>query len=89
VMSVPIGGGEVAAIASGLTDPEYLVVDGATIYVTTGDVEVATIPLGGGPVTPISESSTCTPQDPFAVVTDGAFVYWTNTLAGTVLKMGK
>jgi len=87
--SEPIGGGETVTLASGLTDPEYIAVDASNLYVSTWRNAVQSVPITGGALTTISETSNCLPQDPFAVAVDSSFVYWTNTLYGTVLDAPK
>jgi len=89
LVAVPLGGGEIVTLASGMTDPEYLASDGASLYVSTGDVELLKIAPASGAVTVVGLSSACLREDPFAIALAGAHVYWTNTLVGTVLMAAK
>ena len=89
LMAVPIAGGEIVTLASGMTDPEHVASDGTSLYVSTGDVELLRIDPATGAAAVVGLSSACLREDPFAIAVAGAQVYWTNTLAGTVLMAAK
>ncbi len=86
VRSVPIGGGAVTAVATGLAGPMRLAVDDQAVYWTdAADGTVNKAPLDGGPRTVLARCQ----QWPTSIAVDGTSVYWTNetTAAGTVMKV--
>jgi hypothetical protein len=83
--------GAVTTLASGLFNPEQLVVDATSIYWAEaaddqGDRgNVMRMPTSGG--TPVTLFGGLT--NPVALARDGAFVYWTNRSASPLGKVGR
>jgi hypothetical protein len=79
VWSVPIGGGAVTKLASGLQGTQGIAVDDQNVYWTNSgsigtDATVMKEPLGGGAITVLA-SNQC---DASEVAADGTNVYWLN-----------
>jgi hypothetical protein len=73
-------------LATGLSAPEDIVVDGANAYFTDPTAgTVSSVPKNGGPVTPLAQ----TQQKPLRIAMDSANVYWTNNLGGAVMRAPK
>jgi hypothetical protein len=75
VSTVPIGGGGVSVLASGLDAPGELVVHGDRLYwAGFHDNTVASMPTSGGTITVLASGQ----QDPAALAVDSSGVYWVN-----------
>jgi hypothetical protein len=90
VRKVPIGGGAVKVLASGLSGPTNLAVDATTVYVTTGtqggngDGSIVKFPIEGGNATTLVAHE----NNPSGIAVDETSVYWT-TLEGACSRVMK
>ncbi len=81
VSEIPVGGGGVTTLASGLNDPVSVTVDRTHVYWVDGyDGTVNDVPLRGGSVTTLASGL----NDPVSVAVDSTHVYWANLTDGTV-----
>jgi sugar lactone lactonase YvrE len=88
VRRVPVAGGPVETLASGLTLPWGIAVDSTHAYwVTNADKtgSVMRVPTRGGP----PETLAAQQDAPVHIALDAGSVYWTNAGSGTVLRMPK
>ncbi len=85
VKKVGKSGGTVSDVATGLSNPLFLVVDATNIYVAEAVDQgtVKKIPLAGG--SPVDLATGC--KTPLAVAVDETSVYWTNSGEGTVMMV--
>jgi hypothetical protein len=73
-------------LATGLSTPEDIVVDGINAYFTDPTAgTVSSVPKNGGPVTPLAQGQ----QKPRRIAMDSTYVYWTNNLGGAVMRARK
>jgi hypothetical protein len=84
-MKSPAGGGPVVPLATNLNFPAGLAADGVNVYYSTGDGEIAKIPVGGGTATVLARGE----QGTVRLAVDDSFVYWNNTCFGTIKKIAK
>jgi hypothetical protein len=88
VLAVPVSGdGTGNALASGISDPEGIAVDGANVYFTTygtgnGDGTVASVGIDGGEVITLATGQ----NGPNEIAVDDTSVYWI-TADGNVMKL--
>jgi hypothetical protein len=84
VMKIPIAGGGVTTLASGLQGPYALAVDTSSVY-WTSNFAVMKGPIGGGSPTTLSPTNASAAA--YGIAVDGASVYWTEMISGAVLKL--
>jgi hypothetical protein len=86
IMEAPLNGGSVLTLASGQSAYEGVAVDAARVYWTNGTAEgtVMSVPIGGGTPTKLAKGI-----QPWSIVVDSTSIYWTDTAAGTVMKLAK
>jgi hypothetical protein len=73
-------------LATGLSAPEDIVVDGAHAYFTAPTAgTVGSVPIGGGAVTTLAQGQ----EKPLRIAIDSSYVYWTNNLGGAVMRARK
>jgi hypothetical protein len=84
IMRAPLDGGAPASLATGLTSPDYLTIDDASLYWTSinGGL-VMKLPLAGGDPVVLAHGQNA----PYTVTVDATSVYWTNSGDGTVMKL--
>lgn len=86
VMKVPLGGGDPVALASGLTSPTSVVIDGTSVYWVDRDRRslrgnLMRAPLSGGSASTILSQ----PCSPFGLALDTADVYFTSVCGDELL----
>jgi hypothetical protein len=87
-MAVAKGGSTPVTLASGQVEPDYIAVDGTSVYwtapgVMTNEGTVMKVPVGGGEITTLASGQ----MVPRGIAVDDSSVYWTNEAAGTVIKL--
>src|SRR4029077_18313616 len=78
VNEVPLGGGAVTTLATGLGYPVSLAADGTHVYWVDYDGSVNEVAVGGGSVTKLAGSQ----NHPVSLAVDGTHAYWINEGAG-------
>jgi hypothetical protein len=91
VMKVPLTGAPSVVVAGERPPSSYLVVDDTSAYWAEDDgssERIMKVPLGGGAVTTLAAEGEAPPGQGFeGIAVDGTSVYWTDGVAGTVLKL--
>ena len=82
ISKIPIGGGTISTVASGLAVSPALAADSSGIYWDDGDLKRT--PLAGGTAVIVASAQTAG-----FIALDSQFVYWTNASGGTVMKVAK
>jgi hypothetical protein len=90
ILRVPLAGGPVVTLASGLNTPQAIAVDSTDVYVAVeygiNESYIAKVSKSGGPVVTLVGGQ----QDTTAIAVDEASVYWLCThSAGSVRKLSK
>ena len=82
IYKIPIGGGTISPLASGLSVTPALAADASGVYWDDGDLK--RFPAAGGAAVVLAAS-----QNAGFIALDSQFIYWTNPSAGTVMKLAK
>lgn len=96
---LPVDGGSPTILATGTASPPesatQIAVDAASVYfirsetyagpAASGSGVLQSVPIAGGPVTTLATMS----YVPNGIAVDADSVYWTNTAAGTVMRIAK
>ena len=80
---IPVDGGTPTTLATSVGAALQLAVDADRVYFF-GPGGLSAVPIGGGSVTTLAPGST-----PAGIAVDAHDVYWTETAAGTVMKIAK
>jgi hypothetical protein len=82
-VSVSKAGGTAATLASRLSQPQGLTVNGTGVYWTTGHGEVMRVPAAGGASVTIAAGQ----SNPYAMASNDVSVYWTTDAAnGSIVQ---
>jgi hypothetical protein len=74
-------------LASGESGVSSLTVDGESVYWAAVDGAIKKVPLAGGPPTTLVVSQDTPGGTSVNVAVDSTSVYWTDSSAGTVMKL--